>query len=210
MRRRARRAGGVDAEMEDMYENGRAGRGRRGGALIVAAISAGIMALGGLLMFYSDPASGRRRRARLRDRVTHFGHIVTRDVPTRVEKRGRFYRGVARGVQHNMSEIVQPGHKVTPDDETLVARVRSEILRDMPAKLINIDAYEGCVTLRGQLDGAHDIQRIINRAKHVEGVREVRSYLHLPGTLPPNKAEIYEKERVPADLARSGTSRNGP
>jgi osmotically-inducible protein OsmY len=90
---------------------------------------------------------------------------------------------------------------VVPDDDTLVARVRSEVLRNGTAGQINVDAYEGCVTLRGQLDHYEDIQRIVHRTRHVDGVREIRSYLHLPGTLPPNKAEIYLKERVPAHLA---------
>jgi hypothetical protein len=32
----------------------------------------------------------------------------------------------------------------------------------------------------------------------VAGVRDVDNYLHLPGTLPPNKAEVLMAERAPA------------
>ena len=80
------------------------------------------------------------------------------------------------------------------DEETLVARVRSEIFRDapLPAGMVNIDAYEGCVTLRGQLPNEGDMRRLVAATKRVEGVTEVRSYLHLPDELPPNKAEMYE------------------
>jgi osmotically-inducible protein OsmY len=124
-------------------------------------------------------------------------------VPRTVERRGRFMRGVAKGLTHEAAEMVHiNGHPDHVDDETLVARVRSEVLRDRDIKAgeIHIDAYEGCVTLRGQLPHAEDIRYLIEATKRVEGVREVRSYLHLPGTLPPNKAESYV--HVPPEYAR--------
>jgi hypothetical protein len=127
----------------------------------------------------------------VRDRLVHTGHIFGR-VPRRVEKRGRFYRGVARGVGHGATHILKfNGHRV--DDETLVARVRSEVLRDSRyhAGEIHIDAYEGCVTLRGQIEQPSDIRRLIDDTSKVAGVHEVRSYLHLPDEVPPNKAEVY-------------------
>jgi hypothetical protein len=56
--------------------------------------------------------------------------------------------------------------------------------------------------LRGQLDEPSDIERLVSATKHVDGVNEVRSYLHLPGTPPPNKAEVFE--RLPAHMAAAG------
>ncbi len=155
---------------------------------------------GALAMFYFDPHQGRRRRALVRDRIVHIGHLFTRDVPHRVEKRGRFLRGVAKGVTHEAAELahINGGHPGFVDDETLVARVRSEALRDRHFKAgeIHADAYEGCVTLRGQLD-ASDIHDLIEATKRVEGVRQVRSFLHTPGTPPPNKAEAYLPHPAP-------------
>lgn len=95
----------------------------------------------------------------------------------------------------------------SPDNETLVARVRSEVLRDGRTKAgeLHVDAYEGCVTLRGQIDGQAEIDRLVRVTREIDGVREVRSYLHLPGTLPPNKAQSYQSATngaVPAHLAR--------
>jgi osmotically-inducible protein OsmY len=86
------------------------------------------------------------------------------------------------------------------DDETLVARVRSEALRDARVRPgeVNIDAYEGCVTLRGQVESEDVMHGLVRAVRHIEGVTAVRSYLHLPGTLPPNKAESIE--HVPAHL----------
>ncbi|HET6615179.1 MAG TPA: hypothetical protein VFH62_04760, partial [Dehalococcoidia bacterium] len=50
-----------------------------------------------------------------------------------------------------------------------------------------------CVTLRGQLEHPDAIRRLVNETAHVDGVREVRNYLHLPGTPPPNMASVYTR-----------------
>ena len=159
----------------------------------------GGVGLGALLMYYFDRASGRRRRALVRDQIVHIVHVVTRRVPDRIEQRGRFFRGVARGLRHEAAGVVLNGRESAVDDETLVDRVRSEVLgaRGIKAGEIHLDAYEGAVTLRGQLQYPDEIRRLIEDTSRVEGVRRVRSYLHLPGTLAPNKAEIYELERGP-------------
>lgn len=151
-----------------------------------------VAVVAGAVVFYFDSVSGRRRRALARDRASRMGHMLGR-VPKRIGRRGRFVRGVARGVAHG-TPFVSNGRHATVDEETLVARVRSEIFRDapVPAGMVNIDAYEGCVTLRGQLPNEGDMRRLVAATKRVEGVAEVRSYLHLPDELPPNKAEMYE------------------
>jgi len=176
-------------------------RPRRDDALRRRRLSSGALLTGafvGLLaMFYFDPASGRRRRALVRDKFARVRHIFTRDVPRRIEKRARFFGGVARGVGHETAGLVlHDGHHVDVDDETLVARVRSEALRNSNVKSgeVNVEAYQGAVTLRGQIEHPGDIRRLIEATRRVDGVREVRSYLHLPGTLPANKAEVYQRE----------------
>jgi len=155
------------------------------------------VALGAVAMYYLDASYGRRRRALVKDKLAHLGHVVTHDVPRTVERKGRFFGGRAKGIGHHV--MPSNGHEPV-DNETLVARVRSAALRDdrFKAGEIHADAYEGCVTLRGQLDDEDDIRRLVDATKHVEGVREVRSYLHLPGTPPPNKAEVFE--RLPAHM----------
>ncbi len=157
-------------------------------------------AAGALAMYYADPHAGRRRRALVRDRFAHLGHVVTRTVPHRVERRMRFLRGVATGVRHEAAEFVRvDGHHAEfVDNETLVARVRSEVLRNRHIKAgeIHVDAYEGYVTLRGEVS-AGEIEDLVEATAHVEGVQGVRSYLHTPGTLPPNKAEAYRPHPMP-------------
>ena len=150
---------------------------------------------GAFFMFMLDPREGRRRRALVRDRIAHLRRVMTRDVPARVEKRGRFFRGVARGIVHETTDVLPfNGHRLV-DNETLVARVRSEVLRDERIKAgeIHLDAYEGCVTLRGQLEHPESIRRLVHDTAHIDGVREVRNFLHLPGTPPPNKAAVYSR-----------------
>jgi hypothetical protein len=165
----------------------------------------GAFALGALLTFFLDSHSGRRRRALVRDRVAHGRRVVRRDVPRVAQKRMRFLGGVAKGVGHSAAEMV-PHHlrRGVVDDETLVARVRSEALRGDGVKAgeIHVDAYEGCVTLRGQLDHDEEIRRIVAATGRIDGVTQVRSYLHLPGTLPPNKAEALINGHMPESARR--------
>jgi len=165
-------------------------------ALVAAGGAAGAFA-----MYFADPYAGRRRRALVRDRFVHIGHAFTRGFPHRVEKRMRFMRGVATGVRHDAAALVHVdgGHEALADDETLVARVRSEVLRDRHVKAgeIHIDAYEGIVTLRGEVP-SHEITDLVSATTRVEGVRGVRNYLHTPGTPPPNKADGYLPHPMPS------------
>jgi hypothetical protein len=172
---------------------------RRVWLAIPAAVAAG--ALGAIAMYYADPQSGRRRRALVRDKVAHYRNLLTRKAPRTAERRGRFFRGRARGLQH---DVLPRARGAEADNQTLVARVRSEVLRGHGVKAgeIHVDAYEGTVTLRGQLESADEIRAICRATQRVDGVREVRSYLHLPGTPPPNKAEAYALEDVPDHMAR--------
>ncbi len=182
-------------EVRDWWQH----RPRLGMPMLVVGAS-----LGALVMFVFDPGQGRRRRALIRDKLAHMKNVMTRDMPGRVEKRGRFFRGVARGIVHETADALPfNGHPIV-DNETLVARVRSEVLRDdhIKAGEVLVDAYEGCVTLRGQLEHPDEIRQLVRETAHVEGVREVRNFLHLPGTPPPNKASVYTRWQVPSELRR--------
>lgn len=162
-----------------------------------------VFALGALLMYFFDTNSGRRRRALVRDKLAHGKRVFRRDVPRIAQRRTRFLGGVARGVRHHAAGMA-PHRRGHVDDDTLVARVRSEVLRRASVKAgeIHVDAYEGCVTLRGQLEHEDEIRRIVEATGRIDGVTQVRSYLHLPGTPPPNKAEAMENGHIPQHIAR--------
>jgi BON domain len=74
-----------------------------------------------------------------------------------------------------------------PEDATLVDRVESQLFRDddVPKGDINVDAADGVVTLRGEVDAAM-IEEIGVRAAAVEGVTRVENLLHPPGTPAPH------------------------
>ena len=74
-----------------------------------------------------------------------------------------------------------------PEDGTLVDRVESQLFRDadVPKGHINIDAADGVVTLRGEVDPAM-IDEIGVRVAAVEGVTRVENLLHAPGTPAPH------------------------
>jgi osmotically-inducible protein OsmY len=67
-------------------------------------------------------------------------------------------------------------------------QVRSEVLghEQFAGYTVNMDVADGVVTLRGQLDRPEDIRELTKAVSKVAGVQEVRNYLHLPGTPPPN------------------------
>jgi osmotically-inducible protein OsmY len=52
---------------------------------------------------------------------------------------------------------------------------------------ININAEEGVIVLRGELDRAEHISQLEEAARRVKGVRGVRNLLYLHGTPAPNK-----------------------
>ena len=80
--------------------------------------------------------------------------------------------------------------KLNPDDQTLVDRVESEILRDRQEVKgkVNINAEEGVVVLRGELESQDLIEDLVNAVREVDGVRNVENLLHTPGTEAPAKS----------------------
>jgi len=81
-----------------------------------------------------------------------------------------------------------------PDDNTIRDRVETELFRRawVPKGNLNIDVVDGVVELRGQLKHQADIDTLIKDARAVQHVKDVRSFLHLPGTPAPNKESAIE------------------
>jgi osmotically-inducible protein OsmY len=68
--------------------------------------------------------------------------------------------------------------------------VESEIFRDAdaPKGSVDVNAEDGVIYLRGEVDDEQTIERLVGAARGVEGVRDVRSLLHTPGTPAPTKS----------------------
>lgn len=117
----------------------------------------------------SQAAAARRARRKLA-RVLH--------------RRSAFVRGRARGFVHRL----RPSPASDLDDATLVDKIESVVFRDprIPKGRININAEQGSVFLRGQLESAELIEHLEQAVRAVSGVRAVQSLLHLPGTDAPH------------------------
>jgi osmotically-inducible protein OsmY len=104
----------------------------------------GLMALGAGLMFMLDPNAGRRRRAVTRDKALSLSRRTARRAQALAQQAADRGRGAIAEARAADDEWV--------DDQTLVARVRSEIGRVVshPGSL-HIDAVDGCVTMRGPI-----------------------------------------------------------
>jgi osmotically-inducible protein OsmY len=73
------------------------------------------------------------------------------------------------------------------DDATLKDKVESELFRDEHEVKgsINVNAQEGVVQLRGEVPSQGLIDALVERTEKIQGVREVESLLHTPGTEAP-------------------------
>ena len=70
-----------------------------------------------------------------------------------------------------------------PDDPTLKAKVESEIFRDAdaPKDRVSVNSQYGVIQLRGEIESQELIDELVERARAVQGVREVENLLHVPG-----------------------------
>jgi hypothetical protein len=87
--------------------------------------------------------------------------------------------GLARHAAH-----LRERPKPQPNDATLAAKVESEVLgaADMPKGHVNVNAENGIVVLRGEVESSELIERLVDRVRKVHGVHGVENLLHLPGT----------------------------
>lgn len=171
-----------DLSRQPFRRRRRMGAGRSRLWIILASFLGGALA-----MFLLDPRMGKRRRALFRDKGVFTYHFLVRRLPSATRKRSVWVRDRVRGMGYELRHAVtRNGHRA-PDDVDLAQRVRTEVFRDpnIPDGAINVDAYEGVVTLRGELPTLEMIHEFVRRTEHVDGVRQVRSLLHLPATRAP-------------------------
>jgi hypothetical protein len=146
-------------------------------------------AAGAALMALFDPVRGKARRARL---VSQTGGLVRR----RARRMGRLRRRVASDFEGYRERVAygRRGDYVAPNDATLAQKVESEVLgrADVPKGSIVVNAEDGVMVLRGEVDTPDQIDHIESLVRKVDGVVDVENLLHLKGT-PPNKAAPWSK-----------------
>jgi osmotically-inducible protein OsmY len=112
-----------------------------------------------------------------RDKVGHPGRL------------GRIAKSQAFGMKQKVKHRKE-ADKPQPDDVTLARKVETEIFRDaeVPKGQINVNAENGVVVLRGEVDQLELIHDLEQKTRNVQGVQEVENLLHTAGTPVPTKS----------------------
>jgi len=134
-----------------------------------------VAAIGAALMYFFDPADGTRRRHVAADRVRAFFR-------RRVSHGTRAVGSTAHALKQKATHFREE-EKPDPNDATLKEKVESEIFREegVPKGQINVNAENGVVFLRGEVEQPELIEELEKQARKVQGVTSVENLLHLPG-----------------------------
>jgi osmotically-inducible protein OsmY len=140
-----------------------------------------LAAVGAALMYFFDPADGKRRRHVAVDRTKAFFRSRAR--------RGAGSVGSQAHALKQKATHLREEDKATPNDATLKAKVESEIFRspDVPKGQIDVNAENGVVYLRGETDRPELVEELEKQVRKIPGVRSVENLLHLPGEPAPSK-----------------------
>jgi osmotically-inducible protein OsmY len=141
-----------------------------------------VVGIGAGLTYFFAPDRGARRRAEARDRVLAF-----------FRRQGRGLESVAGSVRADAYGVVQKAKhrqeqpKGELDDATLAQKVESEMFRDaeVPKGQISVNAEDGVVLLRGEVERPELIASLEEKARSVQGVKGVENLLHVTGTEAP-------------------------
>jgi osmotically-inducible protein OsmY len=142
-------------------------------------------AIGAGLAYFLDPDNGNRRRKMALDRLGGIGRTAQQRTERAASYAASQAAGTAQRVTHPMSSQEPPG-----DDITLARKVETEIFRPQgaPKGQVNVQAVDGIVELRGEVDDPQTIEEIVRKAEQIPGVRGVENLLHTPGTEAPTRS----------------------
>jgi hypothetical protein len=130
----------------------------------------GVAVCGGMLagmgmMYLMDPVAGRRHRALLRDKMTHYRRVAER----LLERKGRKLTNRVRGM---VLERTAHAHDGVVDDAVLVERIRSHmghLLSHAETRRIEVAVQDGQVILSGHVVASH-VNRVLGHVATVPGV----------------------------------------
>jgi hypothetical protein len=137
--------------------------------------------VGAGLAFLLEPARSRRGCGRTSAALRHAGRRLERALRVRARR----VVGRSRGALH----VVMPLHRGAPlDDAGLAHKVETVLFRDsrVPKGRLSINAEDGAVFLRGEVEGAELIDELATAVRRIRGVDDVVNLLHLPGTEAPH------------------------
>jgi osmotically-inducible protein OsmY len=133
---------------------------------------------GAALAYFLDPQNGRRRRHQSRDQLLSLARQGTKRARKLVHHATSDAAGQARRAAH----ALRKPEEAELDDTTLVDKVESIVFRkhDVPKGQININAENGVVFLRGQVEDPELVEALEARVRKVRGVKDVENLLHTP------------------------------
>jgi osmotically-inducible protein OsmY len=124
------------------------------------------------LMYFLDPDGGKRRRALMRDQLEKMSHTASEQAEVLAKQAA----DKARGVMAETSRRLKPDEA---SDETLAARIRSEMGRIVShPHAVEVRVQNGVVMLNGSIL-AHEVQPLVNKITGMPGVRAVEDHLQL-------------------------------
>lgn len=152
---------------------------RRTGKGLTALVAG---ALGAAGAYFFDPDRGRSRRSRTKDQAAAALRRRQRETEARV----RYAEGKLEGAAARSSGAGE----FTPEDDTDIVHAIKQAFSGLEFSTsdVKVDVVGGAATLRGQVEEADHIDEVQKVVAEVPGVVLVESYLHTPGTAPPNKA----------------------
>ena len=141
-----------------------------------------LLALGAALSYFFDPENGKRRRKVTADRLAA---LMRRHGGRLMKGTGSQAHALKQKATHLREEP-----KPQPDDVTLARKVETEIFRDadVPKGQINVNAEEGVIVLRGEVGRPEMIDDLVEKARKVQGVKDVENLLHTPGQEAPTRS----------------------
>jgi len=139
------------------------------------------LALGATAMYYFDPQSGRRRRARLCDQLTSLRNDAMDCLLADGKRAADHVRGYTAAARRGM------GLSDPDSDRQLEERVRAQLGRLVSHPgAITVTAHTGDVTLSGQILAAEH-QTLLSAVRAMAGVNRVDDRLQAhetPGNIP--------------------------
>lgn len=129
------------------------------------------LAIGAIAAYLFDPDNGKARRARIKDQAAS----VARSIKEETSTQARYQRNVMEGWVHETKSAMRPAREF--DDNTLVQKVRSEVLGSWTAEghpAVDVEASHGVVTLTTSLSERPAAEELEKRVRHVEGVKDVK------------------------------------
>lgn len=130
-------------------------------------------AAGAAAMYYFDPATGRRRRAQIRDQAVSTGHDAENFARTTSRRAAGRIQGAVARTRENLSTA-------PIDDDQLHDRIRARLghVLDKPGE-VNVDVYDGQVVLRGSASTADEIDDVLETVSAMRGVAGIDNRLSM-------------------------------